>query len=78
MTKRSKLAKLALKNPFLYTAGELLYFQKWLEERAKRKRLRKTEKAKRNKGYERHSKSIAKLNQDTPDYDSDYGETIRD
>lgn len=44
MTKRSKLAKEALKNPLLFTVGELLYFQRWLEERSKRKKLKKIQK----------------------------------
>ncbi len=39
MTKRSKIAKKALKKPELFTFGELAYFAKWLDEhkRAKQK-----------------------------------------
>ena len=41
MTKRSKLAKKALKNPSLYTDGELSYFAKWLQEHKRVKSLKK-------------------------------------
>lgn len=41
MTKRSKLAKKALKNPSLYTDGELSYFAKWLQEHKRIKALKK-------------------------------------
>lgn len=44
MTKRKKLAKNALKNPEMFTRGELAYFQKWLDER---KRLKHEEKLKK-------------------------------
>lgn len=45
MTKRSKLVKKALKNPSLFSIGELSYFSKWLEEH---KRAKKEKKAKSN------------------------------
>ena len=41
MTKRSKLAKKALKNPSLYTDGELSYFAKLLQEHKRAKSLKK-------------------------------------
>jgi hypothetical protein len=41
MTKRSKLVKRALKNPTLYSEGELAYFNKWLQEHKKLKALKK-------------------------------------
>jgi len=41
MTKRSKLAKIALKHPHLYSQGELAYFQLWLRERKARKAAKK-------------------------------------
>ena len=31
MMKKKKLVKQALKNPELFTEGELVYFRKWLE-----------------------------------------------
>jgi hypothetical protein len=42
MTKRSKLVKRALKNPSLYTDGELSYFAKWLQEHKRMKALKKS------------------------------------
>lgn len=45
MTKRKKLAKEALKNPEMFSYGELAFFQKWLEER---KRLKQEAKDHRN------------------------------
>jgi hypothetical protein len=41
MTKRTKLVKKALKNPSIYTEGELSYFAKWLQERKRLKALKK-------------------------------------
>jgi hypothetical protein len=37
MTKTAKLVKKALKQPELYSEGELMYFHLWLGERKKRK-----------------------------------------
>jgi hypothetical protein len=42
MTSKKKLAKQALKNPELFSWGDLAFFRKWLEIR----RLRKNEKKK--------------------------------
>lgn len=41
MTKRKKLAKEALKNPELFTQGELAYMQLWLNERKRLKSEKK-------------------------------------
>jgi hypothetical protein len=41
MTKKSKLAKIALKHPDLYSQGELTYFQLWLKEKKARKAVKK-------------------------------------
>jgi len=41
MTKKSKLAKIALKRPDLYSQGELAYFQLWLKEKRTRKAVKK-------------------------------------
>jgi hypothetical protein len=41
MTKKRKLAKGALKQPHLYSQGELAYFQLWLKERKARKSAKK-------------------------------------
>jgi hypothetical protein len=41
MTKRSKIAKKALKKPELFTPGELSYFAFWLEEHKKAKQRAK-------------------------------------
>jgi len=41
MTKKNKLAKQALKQPHLYSQGELAYFQLWLKERKVRKTAKK-------------------------------------
>lgn len=46
MTKRHKLAKIALSTPQLFSKGELLYFQIWLRERKTKKSLKKKEKEK--------------------------------
>jgi hypothetical protein len=46
MTSKKKLAKKALKTPELFSAGELTFFQKWLEH----KRLHKLEKKKEKDG----------------------------
>lgn len=37
MTKKSKLIKQALKQPWLYTFGELAFFRTWLKHRKERK-----------------------------------------
>lgn len=37
MTKKKKLVKQALKQPWLYTMGELSYFCRWLEQRKLKK-----------------------------------------
>jgi hypothetical protein len=39
--KKHKLAKNALKHPELFAPAELAYFQRWLQQRAERKRLEK-------------------------------------
>jgi len=41
MTKKSKLVKMALKHPDLYSQGELAYFQLWLKEHKVRKAAKK-------------------------------------
>ena len=41
MTKKRKLAKIALEQPHLYSQGELAYFQLWLKERKTRKAAKK-------------------------------------
>lgn len=41
MTKKSKFAKKALKHPEFFSYGELAYFQRWLDERKRRKALEK-------------------------------------
>jgi hypothetical protein len=41
MTKRKKLAKEALKNPELFSQGELAYMQLWLNERKRLKSEKK-------------------------------------
>jgi hypothetical protein len=41
VTKRKKLAKEALKNPELFTQGELAYMQLWLNERKRLKSEKK-------------------------------------
>jgi len=43
MTSKKKLAKEALKNPELFSFGELAFFRKWLEERRLLKLLKKKE-----------------------------------
>ena len=44
MTKRTKLAKDAIKHPELHTYGELAFFRRWLDEHKKAKTERKKEK----------------------------------
>ena len=39
--KKHKLAKNALKHPELFAPAELAYFQRWLQQRAERKRREK-------------------------------------
>lgn len=41
MTKKRKLVKEALKNPELFSKGELVYFERWLYEKKKLKKLKK-------------------------------------
>jgi len=41
MTKKRELAKQALKQPHLFSQGELAYFQLWLSERKARKTVKK-------------------------------------
>jgi hypothetical protein len=41
MTKKSKLVKNALKQPHMFSQGELAYFQLWLKERKVRKAAKK-------------------------------------
>lgn len=48
MTKKHKLAKIALNTPQLFSNGDLLYFQMWLKERETRKSLKKKEKEKKH------------------------------
>lgn len=43
MTSKKKLAKEALKNPELFSFGELTFFQKWLEFRRQHKAEKKKE-----------------------------------
>jgi hypothetical protein len=44
MTSKKKLAKQALKNPELFSLGELAFFQKWLDFRRQHKAAEKKEK----------------------------------
>lgn len=37
MSKAKKLVKRALKKPWLYTAAEIIFFQRWLKKRKERK-----------------------------------------
>jgi hypothetical protein len=46
MTSKKKLAKEALKNPELFSFGELAFFRKWLEHRRLRKLQKKEQKNK--------------------------------
>lgn len=49
MTKKKKLVKKALKNPEMFSHGELQFFQRWLQERKLRKAEKKIRETELNK-----------------------------
>ncbi len=56
--KKHKLAKNALKNPSLFAPAELAYFQRWLDQRAERKRREKELKAQNSDQFTNCDKNL--------------------